>query len=411
MKKLTHIVLLLSCLFVAIPTFADEECDQSLKEAKALYNAGKYTEAKELFVYVQKICSPTYGSANTWVQKCDQAIADSKRKQQSSATTLSANNTQVTATSGGASEFISITSNKSWTITNTPASWCQVSKSGTGLTVTISANADPNSRSTSIQIATTDNKKNLTIYVDQAANSQTTTSTLSLDKTSISTYSSGTTEYISVSCNTAWEVQYASGTMYSVTRSGNTLIVKINPNTTTNSRSDYFNVKTTDGSQIVKVNLSQSGTTTGTYRVNSGSVYPALDEYNSYHGKWEVEWFSGRLNLCTGVEFEASAFAFRYSLLKIEPLIFGWRYDFINDYSAGYYQPEVKLVFPWSDEWAAEFGIGPSVNFSSRYGTSAWFVTEVGVLWHWGEICSSDFFMRYDGMFVFGVSINFSTGF
>ncbi|MBQ8938920.1 MAG: BACON domain-containing protein [Paludibacteraceae bacterium] len=411
----------------AMPLLADEECDQSLKEAKALYNAGKYAEAKGLFVYVQQICSPTYGSANTWVQKCNEAMnggsksaSSSKAKQSSSTTTLSASKTHVTFLEGGGSDNISITSNKSWKITGTPASWCQVSANSSGIALSTTANPDKYSRSTYIQIATADGKKNLTIYIDQAEKQQTEASSahLSLSKNSISAPSNGTTVYITINATTAWEIEYPSTGMYSVTKSSsNSIRVVVNKNTSSSSRSDFFNIKTADGSEKVMVSISQSGNYSSSSKSSYGSHssysgYTALSDFNDAHGKWEVDWFGARFGLGTGIENDYSLFAFRYSVLKVEPVVLGLKYDFINNYGSFYYQPDIKLVFPWSSDWAAEFGIGPSVQVDLKYGqTAAWFTMELGVLYHWGNVCSSDFFMRYDGIFSIGASINFSTGF
>lgn len=426
------------CLpMISIPVMADDECDQSLKDAKALYNAGKYKKAKEIFVYVQQICNPTYGSADTWVKKCDEAMnggpkpASSSKPQQSSspATTLSASKTQVNVSEGTTSEFIAISSNKSWSISRYPDSWCQVSKSNTGITLTISSNTNTSSRSTSLQITTSDNKNNVTINVTQATtkSSKSTAAYLSLSKTSISSSSYGTTEYITVNTNTAWEIEYPSASMYSVTKySNNSIKVVINKNTTSSSRSDYFNIKTTDGKQKVKVSLSQtagssssssySSSNYNSSSSSSGSGYTALRSFNYYHGKWEIDWFGIRMGLGTGIENDYSFFAFRYSVLKIEPFVIGLKYDFIRNYSGFYYQPDIKLVFPWDSDCAVEFGIGPSINVDiggSSYSSypTVFMTTELGILYHWGDVCSSDFFMRYDGIFSFGVSINFSTGF
>lgn len=443
-----NIIFALNCAY----SFADEECDQSLKDAKALYNAGKYQEAKDLFVYIQQICSPTYGSANIWIQKCDQALnggskptaPSSSRQPAAPATTLSASKTQVNASEGRLSEFISITSNKSWSISSYPSSWCQVSPSGSGITLTISDNPYSYSRSTKIQITTSDNQKNLTININQAAKPQTTTTsgtsdsssaTLSLSKTYIAASAAGTTEYITVTCNRNWEIQYPSATMYTVTKLSNTSIKVVINRNTGGSRQDFFNIKTTDNSKIVKVSISQGQGGSSSYYNNSSyrstrSGYAALSDFNSYQGKWEVDWLGIRALIGTGVAAEMSMFAFRYSVLKIEPGIIGIRYDFINDYAGFYYQPDVKFIFPWNKYCAVEFGVGPSINvdlgasdrsYYSWHGHTyrtggkkypkAWFTTEFSILYHWSEVCSSDFFLRYDGMFTVGVSFNISTGF
>lgn len=409
-------------LAFAMPLLADDECDQSLKDAKALYNAGKYNEAKELFVYVQKICGSTYGSANTWVQKCDQAMngGSKQNSQQSSAyaTTLSANKTQVSFLEGGGSDVISISSNKGWKVANLPDSWCQYTVNSSGITITASANPNSSYRSTSILVKTNDGKKNITINISQDAKPQTTTSvsstSLSISKSYISASAAGATEYITVTSNSSWDIQYPSSSMYSVTKVSNTSVKVVINRNSGGSRNDFFNIKTTDGSKSVKVNISQSGVggSRNTTTHYSNHTYSALTDFNDSHGKWEVDWFGMRAGIGTGIETDFSLFAFRYSVLKIEPVIMGFRYDFIGAYGSFYYQPDIKLVFPWNSDCAVEFGIGPSILVPFTYGgTSAWFTTELGILYHWGDLCSSDFFMRYDGIFSIGVSINLSTGF
>lgn len=423
------IVIIFILLAFLMPLFADDECDQSLKDAKTLYNAGKYAEAKELFVYVQQICSPTYGSANTWVQKCNQAmnggLKQNSQKSSTSASTLSANKTQVSFLEGGGSDVISISSNKNWRVTTIPDTWCQYSVNSSGITLTASANPATSPRSTYILITTIDGKKNITINISQEAKQKTTSTgssnssaaTLSLGKTYITASAAGATEYITVTCDRNWEVQYPSASMYSVTKVSNTSIrVVINRNSG-GSRQDFFNIKTIDGSKTVKVNLSQSGAKgSSTYKNTtnhySNHNYSALSDFNDSHGKCEVDWFGMRAGIGTGIETDFSLFAFRYSILKIEPVIMGFKYDFIEGYGSFYYQPDIKLVFPWNSDCAVEFGIGPSIQVPfANEKTAVWFTTELGILYHWGDLCSSDFFMRYDGVFSVGVSINLSTGF
>jgi hypothetical protein len=430
MKRILRLSLVSLLLTGTAMLYADD-CSDAFNEAKQTYNAGNYGKAKELFKYVQSECGATYNGADKWIQKCNQAINPS--------TTLSVSKKQIKASAGSSSEYITVSSNKPWSIDTDPASWCQVSKSGSGITITISSNPNTYARATSLQIKTSDGKRSETIRIDQAAKQVSTTTTgsgsstgsssgssagssttgsssgsssayLSLGKTSVYASKYGTTEYISVNSDRPWEIQYASGSMYSVTRISDSQVkVVINQNTGA-ARNDYFNIKTTDGSKTVKVSLSQDK---GGVRRYGG--YTALEDFKLMHGDWEVDWAGFRMNLCTGFEFEMSTLAFRYSVLKVEPIILGLRYDFLEDYGSFYYQPDIKLVFPWDDDWAVEFGAGPSINvdLSKRgsYYSPVWFTTEVGVLWHWGDVCSSDFFLRYDGMFVFGASINFSTGF
>ncbi len=99
----------------------------------------------------------------------------------------------------------------------------------------------------------------ITTNTANTINTTTQSDLLSVSKTSITAPASGTTETITVTSDMDWEVQYPTASMYSVTRSGNTLTVKINRNDSTTSRRDYFNVKTTNGSKVQKISLSQKG--------------------------------------------------------------------------------------------------------------------------------------------------------
>ena len=82
---------------------------------------------------------------------------------------------------------------------------------------------------------------------------------LSVSKTSISAPADGKTENIIVTCNTTWEIDHLSGSMYSVSRSNDTLAVTITGNPSTNKRTDSFKIQTTDGNKVQKVSLVQSG--------------------------------------------------------------------------------------------------------------------------------------------------------
>ena len=243
------------------PVYADEDCDLTLREAKTAYNAGEYSKAKKLYDYVVNICGASYGNASSWSQKCQEALTPKL--------SVSRSNISVGAYSGTTS--ITVTSNRTWKLNNTSSSLFTVNRSGDNITISYSANPNTSSRSDYFDVVTTDGSKSVRVYVNQDAKANT-TPYISVNKTSISASASGTTEYITVSSNTTWDVQYASGTMYSVTRNGNTLTVTINANTSTESRSDFFNVKTTDGSKVQKISLSQYGKSSSSSSSSSSST-------------------------------------------------------------------------------------------------------------------------------------------
>ena len=83
---------------------------------------------------------------------------------------------------------------------------------------------------------------------------------LKVNKTYISSSANGVIESIYVESNTQWELIYpSSSTMYTVSREENKLYVKIKTNSSTEPRSDYFIIRTLDGSKEQIINLSQAG--------------------------------------------------------------------------------------------------------------------------------------------------------
>lgn len=245
MIKKIFFVLIILCT-VSLCVFADD-CSDALSEAKSLYNSGNYAKAKSLFEYVKSECGSTYGDATNWVSKCDDALTPK----------LSLSRTSISVGAASGSTTITVTSNRTWGLKNTSSGMFSVSKSGNTITIQYYSNPSTSSRSDYFDVETTDGSKSVRVTVYQSG--KTASPSLSVSKSSISAGASGTTEYITVTCNTTWEVQYPSGTMYSVTRNGNSLTVKINANSSTESRSDFFNIKTTDGSIVKKIQLSQSG--------------------------------------------------------------------------------------------------------------------------------------------------------
>lgn len=243
---------------------ADDDCDATLREAKTAYNAGDYVKAKKYYDYVIDACGGSYGNASSWSQKCQEALSPK----------LSVSRTNISVSAYSGTTSISVTSNRSWKLTNTSSSLYTVSRNGDNISISYSANPNTTSRSDYFDVVTTDGSKSVRVYISQEGKANT-TPYLTVNKTSISASASGTTEYITVSSNTTWEIQYPSGTMYSVTRNGNTLTVKINANTSSESRNDYFNVKTTDGNKVQKITLTQSGkysSSSSSYNSSSGTA-------------------------------------------------------------------------------------------------------------------------------------------
>jgi len=229
---------------------ADDTCDEALAEGKRNYNAKHYEQAKILFEFVQDECGAGYKDVASWLGRCRTALQPSL--------TVSTQNLQFAATTS--SQTIRVTSNCEWVLASTRSQMFTVSQNGNNITVTCSANTGE-SRSDYFCVRTADGNIERRIDVTQNAASR-----LTVSKNSISCDASGTTAHITVQGNTTWEIVYPSGTMYSVTRTNDMLIndvltVKIKENTSVDARSDFFNVRTTDGTVVHKINLSQTGDT------------------------------------------------------------------------------------------------------------------------------------------------------
>lgn len=318
------ILLCLVFICIGMCAYADETCDQSLIEAKQKYNAGNYAKAKALFEFVRDECGSNYGDVNSWISKCNSALNPSLSLSRSSISFGASSNTS----------SISVTSNRNWNIRSSGANWFSTSVSGNTINVSCSSNSSSSSRASYFDVITSDGAKSVRVSVSQSGASSSSTS-LSVSRTTLSVSSAATTEYLTVSCNSSWEIQYPSATMYSVTRSGNTLTVKINANTSTESRSDFFNIKTTDGSKSVKVTLNQSGktntssTTPSQYQVDrmTASISSAYIEHNVM--------FNGEKNMKFHVHFSVD------NMKGYKGYVIVWIYD-SNGNSQTSYRTDAK---------------------------------------------------------------------
>lgn len=420
---------LIILIFYSNPLFADD-CTDALTEAKGLYNSGNYQKAKELFEYVKSECPQNYTEAANWILNCETALKpkQSKTKQAPAQGTTtktsylkvngSSSNSTVYLMNTSSSKTITISCSTSYSIYNVP-SWCSISnRTSTSFTLNYQANPNAYTRYGSIDVS--GGGTSIRLSLEQSAktststtNSSSTSPSLKVNKTLVVATASGVTEYITVTCNKAWEIQYPSGGMYTATRTGNSVKVVITSNTTTSDRSDFFNIRTTDGNETIKISLSQSKKSTSSsyssYRSSRNYSLSKYQQYTRYCGDYEITWFGMRAGLCTGISYGYRLFSFRWGPVQINPVEIAADYNFIEDEIAAVYTPSVDFFIPFQDDAAFYFGAGPSIHISDY--TYAWADVSVGVHWHWGNSASSDFFMRYNGSFMFGISIQWSTDF
>ena len=437
MSKRLILIFTILLIFCVAPLFADD-CTDALTEAKTLYNSGNYQKAKELFEYVKSECPQNYAEASNWILNCETALkpkqSNTKQAPAQGTTTKtsylkvngSSSNSTVYLMNTSSSKTITISCSTSYSLYNIP-SWCSISnRTSTSFTLNYQANPNTYTRYGSIDIG--GGGTSIRLSLEQSAktststtNSSSTSPSLKVNKTLVVATASGVTEYITVTCNKAWEIQYPSGGMYTATRSGNSVKVVISANTTTSTRTDFFNIRTTDGKETIKISLSQSGKSTSSYSsYNSGyssynrSRLSAYQRYKQSCGDFEVTWGGLNTSFCTAWEFGFSALRLRWGWFQLCPIegVIGVNLcdedgDWVGfDEGTGIfaYQPTINFVIPTDDYQAIYFGAGPSVTFDG-----VWFKIEAGYRLHWGDWANSDIFMRYDGTFTFGVSIQWSS--
>jgi len=103
-------------------------------------------------------------------------------------------------------------------------------------------------------------------------------SALSVSKTEFSFSSYGGTATLTVSSGSSWSISVNPASWGHLTRSGNTLTLKVDANNGKTSRTDYFKIKA--GSQEVRINVSQSGTSYSSspyLNVSKSELYFASD--------------------------------------------------------------------------------------------------------------------------------------
>lgn len=151
MKK----IILFIFLFSAISIFADENCDEALKEGKQQFNAGNYSAACELFRWVSAECGSSYKDVQSWINK-------------SCEVTLKVSNSSISVPPLSATRTVTVTCNRSWLLEKTTGSWYTVSRNGNTLTISIDANNNSTGRNGSFIVKTTDGSKSVTITVSQS---------------------------------------------------------------------------------------------------------------------------------------------------------------------------------------------------------------------------------------------------
>lgn len=131
-------------------------------------------------------------------------------------------------------------------------------------------------------------------------NAALTPTTLSVSSSSLSFGSDSGTKTITVYCNREWSLANTSSNMFTVTRNGNRVTIRCNANSTTNNRSDYFDIKSNDGTKSQRIHISQTGRQSTYLTLGKTSVscsYSGATEYISVYcnGFWSIQYPTGTM--------------------------------------------------------------------------------------------------------------------
>ena len=245
------------------------------------YKAGDYKLAKKHFEFILNSCDdkPATNDIQSWIDKCNAALKP---------TTLSLERKVFLFGAEGGTETISVNCNRDWIITHTSSSMFSAARVGNNLTIYCHSNSKTDGRDDYFYVKSSDGQKSVRVAIYQNGKKTFTSTklTLSVSKTSITCGSLGTTEYLTVSSDRAWKIQYPSGNIYSVTRNGDTLKVVVYANNTKQvSRSECFYVRLLDGSENIKVQILQGWTATTNSNTSSSAyatIHKAWIEHNVY---------------------------------------------------------------------------------------------------------------------------------
>ena len=149
----------------------------------------------------------------------------------------------------GGTKTINISTNGSWDIGTKTSSWGHLTKSDNSLSVRIDANTNTSSRTDWFTVKTGNIEKRVSIKQKGQG------TTLSLSSQDLNFESSGGTKTITVTTNGSWSIGTTMSSWGHLTKNGNTLEVKLDPNPGTSSRTDWFEIKA--GNDTKRVNVTQ----------------------------------------------------------------------------------------------------------------------------------------------------------
>lgn len=154
----------------------------------------------------------------------------------------------------GGTIYVDVSSNREWKISTGLASWGHASKySKYKLSIRVDANSNTTSRSDWMEISC--NNRTARINVQQAARDY-----FTISSNSVNVSEDGGSFSFTVSTNESWSISTNTYEWGHLTRSGNSLSLRVDPNPNSSSRTDYFIIRSQSGKEQ-RVNITQQGCT------------------------------------------------------------------------------------------------------------------------------------------------------
>lgn len=163
---------------------------------------------------------------------------------------FSVSSTSANFTAAGGSQTFTINSNSSWSIETQPKSWGHLTKKDKTLTLNVDRNNLASSRNDYFTIRS--GSKRIRVDITQAG------ALPKLDISSTSAYfdENGGTKKFTISSNQTWHIDVNTTSWGRLYKEGNTLTLKVEKNIQTESRRDFFVIKSED--KKIRVDITQA---------------------------------------------------------------------------------------------------------------------------------------------------------
>lgn len=161
---------------------------------------------------------------------------------------------EVEIAADGGKKTIDIYSNRRWKVTLGLLSWGSYEKRGDRLILTFDANPQTEERTDYMKVSCLHGKITKRINIKQAGKKP----YLTISSSSVSFGSEGGTHHFTISTNEEWETYVATYPWGHLTKSGNSLTLRVDANPNTTSRTDYFKIKSESGITR-RVDITQAG--------------------------------------------------------------------------------------------------------------------------------------------------------